>query len=179
MMQGLEPLRAALAGEPVAERRRRGVSYSVVSFRLHPVLVVLLVVAICGGLILGVGVMRNRRAATPQALVAHLPAEEGVILAIDFAALRRTGILAALSGTSVAQEPEYKSFVVETGFDYEQDLDYAVAWFGKDTTCVLLRGRFDWARLRAPTSRSQGGVCRNSFCRSTAAPRRGGSLSFR
>lgn len=142
------------------------------SFRLPPILLVLLVVAVCGGLILGVGVLRNRRAATPQALVAHLPAQDGVILAIDFAALRAAGILSALSGTQFTQEPEYKAFMVDTAFDYEQDLDYAAVWFGKDTTYMLLRGRFDWKRLSSYV-RSENGECRNSFCRmGGSTPRR-------
>jgi hypothetical protein len=135
-----------------------------VTFRLHPILLVLLVVAVCGGLILGFGVLRDRQAASPQALVAHLPAEDGVILAIDFAALRAAGILSALSGSQFTQEPEYKTFMVDTAFDYEQDLDYAAVWFGKDTTYMLLRGRFDWTRLTAYV-RSEKGECRNSFCR--------------
>lgn len=134
------------------------------SFRLHPILLVLLVVAICGGLILGIGVLRDRQAATSQALVAHLPAEDGVILGIDFAALRAAGILSALSGSQLAQEPEYKAFVLDTAFNYEQDLDYAAVWFGKDSTYMLLRGRFDWTRF-ASYVRSGKGECRNSFCR--------------
>jgi hypothetical protein len=93
-----------------------------------------------------------------------LPSEEGVILSVDFASLRRSGVLAALATTSVPEEPEYKSFVMATDFDYRQDVDLLLAWFHKETTCALLRGRFDWPRLRDYVT-SQGGTCRNTFCR--------------
>jgi hypothetical protein len=134
-----------------------------VGYRLHPALVVLLVVAICAGLVVGIGWLRGRGLATTAALLRHLPSEEGVILSVDLASLRRSGVLAALAATSVAEEPEYKSFVAATGFDYQQDVDHLLAWFRKETTCVLLRGRFDWARLRGYVT-NQGGTCRNAFC---------------
>ena len=134
------------------------------NFRLHPALVVALVLALCAGIILGLAILRARRAATVDDLASYLPAEQGVILAIDFASLRQTGLLAALGGSSVAQEPEYVSFVQDTGFDYQEDLDYGLAWFRKGTACLLLKGRFDWSRLKNYAS-AQEGVCRNSFCR--------------
>jgi hypothetical protein len=97
-------------------------------------------------------------------MAAYLPAQEGVILAVDFASLRQSGVLAAVSGPGVAQEPEYQFFIQQTGFDYQADLDYALAWFRKGTFCALLRGRFDWPKLRAYAV-ARSGVCRNSFCR--------------
>ena len=133
-------------------------------YRLHPALVVLLVVAICAALIVGIGWLRGRGLATTAALLSHLPSEEGVILSVDFASLRRSGVLDALTATSVAEEPEYKSFVTATDFDYQRDIDHLLAWFRKETTCVLLRGRFDWARLRSYVT-NQGGICHNAFCR--------------
>jgi hypothetical protein len=135
-----------------------------VNFRLNPALVVGLVLVLCAGIILGFALLRARRAVTVEDLAAYLPAEQGVVLAIDFASLRQSGLLAALGGSSVAQEPEYTSFVQSTGFDYQEDLDYALAWFRKGTTCILLRGRFDWSRLKDYAAGQQG-VCRNSFCR--------------
>ena len=151
-------------GVPGGRRRGRSVSYFVVGYRLNPVLVVLLVVAICVGLVVGIGWLRSRGLTTTAALLRHLPSEEGVILSVDFASLRRSGVLAALTATSVAEEPEYKSFVAATDFDYQQDVDLLLAWFRKGTTCALLRGRFDWARLRGYVT-NQGGICRNAFCR--------------
>lgn len=133
-------------------------------FRLHPLLLLALIVAVCAGLILGVAALRSRHASTAGDLLPYLPRTEGVTLAIDMEALRRSGVLVALAGARVAEEPEYQAFVTETGFNYQQDLDLVVAKFGKDTSFFLLRGRFDWPRLGAYV-RSQGGACRNSYCR--------------
>jgi hypothetical protein len=134
-----------------------------VVFRLHPLLLLALLLAVCAGLILGVAALRSRHAATTGDLLTYLPRTEGVTVAIDMEALRRNGVLAALAGARVAEEPEYQVFVTETGFNYEQDLDLVVAEFGKETSFFLLRGRFDWPRLRAYVQ-SQGGACHNSFC---------------
>jgi len=123
-----------------------------------------MVAAVCGGLIFGIAYVKVRRVATAEALLARFPAEDGMILAIDLESLRRTGILAAFAGNKVAQEPEYRAFVGGTGFDYQQDLDLALAWFRQGNTYLLLRGRFDWPRLRDYVA-MQGGVCRNVFCR--------------
>jgi hypothetical protein len=134
-----------------------------VVFRLHPLLLLALLLAICAGLILGIAAWRSRHAATTAELLTYLPRVEGVTVAIDMEALRRSGVLVALAGARVAEEPEYQAFVTETSFDYQQDLDQVVAKFGKETSYFLLRGRFDWSRLRAYV-RSQGGNCHNTFC---------------
>jgi hypothetical protein len=147
----------------------------VVKVRLHPALVVLVVVAVSAALVLGLAYQRSRRVASVQGLTAFLPAEEGWVLAVDVAALRKAGLLDSLAGSSVTQEPEYVSFVRDTGFDYTSDLDYAVVWFGKRSVCVLARGRFRWDQLRAYVAR-QRGICQNAFCRleGSTPERRGG-----
>jgi len=134
-----------------------------VVFRLHPLLLLALLLAVCAGLILGVAAWRSRHSATTGDLLTHLPRTEGVTLAIDMQALRQSGVLATLAGARVADEPEYQAFVTETSFDYQQDLDLVVARFGKETSFFLLRGRFNWSRLRAYVQ-SQGGGCHNAFC---------------
>ncbi len=123
-----------------------------------------LVVLVCAGLVAGIAMLRARRLATAAELAEHLPADQGVIVGVDVAALRRSGLLAGLNGSRVYQEPEYAAFVLETGFDYQRDLDYILAWFRPGATCMLLRGRFDWPRLRSYVS-AQHGACRNSYCR--------------
>ncbi len=140
------------------------VSYVEVKLRLHPLLVVLVVAAVAAAVVLGVAYQRSRRVATVEGLLSFLPAGEGAVLAVDFAALRRTGLLDSLAASGAAQEPEYVSFVRDTGFDYASDLDYVLVWFGKDSMFALARGRFRWDQLRAYVAR-QRGVCQNSFCR--------------
>ncbi len=69
-----------------------------------------------------------------------------------------------LTASGVVQEPEYRVFVDQTGFDYARDLDSALVSFGGTGTFFLLRGRFDWKNLNDYTL-VQGGTCFNTFCR--------------
>lgn len=134
-------------------------------YKLQPGLLLALVVVLCACLIAGIVWLRSRTAATAQALVSYLPNRDtSVTLFIDFTALRQSGLLAAFSGSKVTEEPEYKAFVLETAFDYAQDLDLAVVSFQPQAVLFLLRGRFDWPRLRAYAKR-QNGNCHNTFCR--------------
>ncbi len=136
--------------------------------RLNPGLVVAVVLALCAGIVLGLVLLRKRSLDSVGDLMSYLPAEQGVVLAVDLAALRDTGLLTALGGSGVAREPEYVAFVHDTGFDYEKDLDYALIWFGKSTSCALLKGQFDWTKLKTYVAAQQG-VCRNAFCRVAGA----------
>jgi hypothetical protein len=135
-----------------------------VRFRLHPFFLLLIVAAICVGVIVGVSWLRSRSGVNVEQLLAFLPEGDSVVLKIDVSALRRSGVLDLLAGAKVAEEPEYKSFVTKTGFDYRSDLDLILAGFQKESAYYLLRGRFDWKKLSAYAT-GQGGVCRNSFCR--------------
>ena len=145
-------------------------------YRLHPGLLLALIVLICVGAILLVALFRSRTTAAPADLLAHLPAGDAAVLSIDVQALRRSGVLALLAGSKVTEEPEYKAFVVETGFDYGQDLDSVIVAFHRNAVYFLLRGRFDWRRLAAYVA-SQDGVCRNAFCRAKGStPKR--NISF-
>jgi len=86
------------------------------------------------------------------------------VLSIDFATLRRGGIFEMLSGRVVEEEPEYKTFVEKTAFDYRRDLDHAFISFHSSGVYFLVRGRFDWKRLET-YAREQGGGCLNGLCR--------------
>lgn len=106
---------------------------------------------------------RARSLATPEALWKRLPARDAVVLYVDFAALRRTGLLQIAEAQAVAAEPEYREFVERTKFDYSKDLDAALVAFAPSGRYFLVRGRFDWPRLRAHAAASGGG-CRDRFC---------------
>jgi len=117
-------------------------------------------------------VFYRQRELDPLRLVGRLPAGEAALLAVDFQALRRAGILALLAGGTVEAEPEYKDFVAKTRFDYARDLDRAFASFHSRGVFLLLRGRFDWSRLES-YAREQGGSCFNTLCRMAgSAPER-------
>jgi hypothetical protein len=101
----------------------------------------------------------QHRAAPPLApgplpnLVAQLPADAPVKAFIDLAALRASPFsaqLIALAPASV-EDPEYKSFVQETGFDYSRDLDRAALAMWTDSSkpalLVIAEGRFERNRI--------------------------------
>jgi hypothetical protein len=108
--------------------------------------------------------LRTRDLASPESILARLPSDDASVLSIDFASLRRSGILDLLSGSIGEEEPEYKIFVEKTAFDYRRDLDHAFVSFHPSGVYFLVEGRFDWKRLEA-YAREQGGGCFNSLCR--------------
>src|SRR5205809_5100304 len=97
-------------------------------------------------------------------VLSRLLSENAAVLSIDFAALRNGGVFELLSGPVVEEEPEYKTFVEKTGFDYRRDLDHAYISFPSDGVYFLAQGRFDWKRLEA-YAREQGGGCSSGLCR--------------
>jgi hypothetical protein len=126
-------------------------------------MLILLLSALCCGIVGGV-VWYRSRAVTPAAMLQRLPADNAVVVYVDFAALRAGGILQMLDGAKVGEEPEYRAFVDKTEFDYKQDLDAAMLAMTPTGNYILAKGRFDWKSL-ALYVRSQDGNCNNSFCR--------------
>ena len=130
-------------------------------FRLWQLAV--LAVLLCGA---AVGVIRWRRASQPfnaVGLLAALPANGATLFYIDADALRRSGILDLLAGSKAAEEPDYRKFVEQTGFDYRTDVDAVAAAFVDGDTYLTVRGRFQW-KLLSSYARSQGGECRDTLC---------------
>ena len=128
-----------------------------VKFRL------LVLATVCAAIAAGLALYRTW-SFSPGALLRRLPSDGAVIVSIDFRELRRTGVLSIFGGSKVAQEPEYRAFVGQTGFDYLNDLDSAQISFHSSGTYFLLRGRFNWKAIEDYAAR-QGGNCRDSFCR--------------
>jgi len=125
------------------------------------------VAAVCGASVWGVARYRSR-SLTTAALLRRMPAEDALVAYIDFSALRRGGILELLDGSKAGEDPEYQSFVRQTQFDYQQDLDAALVAFAPTGRFLLLKGRFDWKRLHAYVE-SQHGKCLNGFCSMTGS----------
>jgi hypothetical protein len=126
-------------------------------------LLILLLSTLCGLAVASVVWFRSR-ALTPAAMLKRLPADDALVVYIDFAALRRGGILQMLDGSKVGEDPEYRNFVSKTDFDYKQDLDTAMVAFAPAGKFMLLKGRFDWKSLTSYV-RAADGACNNSFCR--------------
>lgn len=107
-------------------------------------------------------------------MLERLPAHDSMVLYVDFAALRRQGILKLLEGSKA--ESEYLDFVRRSGFDYSKDLDAVMAVFRSTGKFFVVKGRFDWPKLRA-YAEQQGGNCAGSVCRvAGSAPER--KISF-
>lgn len=103
-----------------------------------------------------------RQFAETRTLLSRFPAEEALVLHIDFTAVRAGGLLA--DSNAAAMEPEYKQFVQATGFDYRRDLDSVTASFSRSGNFYIARGRFDWGKLRDYAAHS-GGSCYQDLCR--------------
>lgn len=112
----------------------------------------------------------------PGQLIALLPKSDAVLFYADVQALRTAGFLKSLEDAKSVQEPDYRRFVSETGFDYERDLDAIAVASVPNQVFAVLRGRFDWKRLDA-YAKEQGGSCRGSYCQ-VANPKSGRWLSF-
>ncbi|MFN0102107.1 MAG: hypothetical protein ACKV2U_08455 [Bryobacteraceae bacterium] len=93
----------------------------------------------------------------------RLPDKNAVTIHVDLAAIRKAGMAELLEGSAVAEEPDYRRFVTESGFDWKTDLEAITASkTGKDWF-FFVRGRFDMEKLRN-YALSRGGTCRNGVC---------------
>ncbi len=122
-----------------------------------------MLVGICAGIV-ALAAHFRARSQSRRGLLARLPAENAVVLHIDFAALRQAGLLSLLETSDPFQEPEYRAFRAGSGFDYLRDLDWVLGAIGPSGAYFLLRGRFEWNTLAGYVTR-QGGICYNTRCR--------------
>jgi hypothetical protein len=131
--------------------------------RLKPWLF-LLVLALClVAIVFEIDYYRHRFVRSDADMVALLPPGDVTTFFANVAALRRAGVLSLFTGSKTIEETEYREFVRQTHFDYRKDIQaIAGAADGKEILFVI-RGRFDWTRLREYAF-AHGGVCKNSFC---------------
>jgi hypothetical protein len=94
-------------------------------------------------------------------LVEMLPRDAGTVVYVDMAALRSVGLLSTLNKAS--EEPDYRKFVEQSGFDYSRDLEAVAASFVNGEEFGAARGRFNWSKL-SKYATSQGGSCKDSLC---------------
>jgi len=134
-----------------------------VRFRFQPWQLAVLLAILCIALTAGILLYRTRGGSNPSDLVAYLPIDKAVIVYIDTAAIRRSGILDMVAGSKVAEELEYQQFVDRTMFDYRQDLGAVAVAFREGQVYVAARGNFHWKNLM-DYAVQQGGSCHNSFC---------------
>lgn len=126
-------------------------------------LLVLTIAALCGASLGGLMWYRGR-AVTPAAMLKRMPAQDALVVYIDFNELRRADILKLLDGSKVGEDLDYKRFVQQTEFDWKQDLDSALLAFAPAGEYMLVRGRFEWKSL-VNYVQAQAGTCNNMLCR--------------
>ena len=120
------------------------------------------------GAYLAVQRYRYRFIHSNEDLLRFLPPAETTVFFADVASLRQGGFLRLLSGAQAKVESDYRAFVRETGFDYTRDLVAVAGAAEKENLFFVLRGHFDWARLRA-YAKQQGGRCEGDVCRAPAS----------
>jgi hypothetical protein len=91
-------------------------------------------------------------------LVQCLPSDRSLHVYMNVGLLRSGGLLELLAGSQGTEEPDYKKFVEQTGFDYRTDLDAVAAGFRDGDEYFAVQGRFQWNRL-ADYARSHQGKC--------------------
>jgi hypothetical protein len=131
----------------------------------------------CAAAVGGLYWYRVRVAWTPRVLTSYLPRVNSTIVYLDLERLRDAGLLEVLAGSKAVEEPEYRKFVEESGFDYRTDLDRIAVAFQGDSRYLIVRGKFDWAKL-SQFAAMRGGMCRNSVCNYTPAQALSRSNSF-
>jgi hypothetical protein len=121
---------------------------------------------------------RASRTLNDQQLIQSLPQARATHVFINIDGLRRSGLLDLIAGSRSAEDPDYKTFVAETGLDYRTDLDAVAAAFAEGNTYMALRGNFTWKKLQA-YAQSHGGKCTATpnVC-SMPASRNGFFISF-
>jgi hypothetical protein len=129
--------------------------------RRHITLGIVFVAAALAGTAIWLKWADARGFSDPHVMLSRFPAEEAVVLSVDFASVRAAGLL---SESKLPLEPEYKQFLDGTGFDYHRDLDSVTASFSKSGNFYIARGRFNWTKLRDYAAR-QGGSCYEQLCR--------------
>jgi hypothetical protein len=97
-------------------------------------------------------------------LIKLLPPGDLTTFYVNVAALRHGGLLHLFTGIKPAAEEDYAAFVASTRFDYARDMDALAGGFNNDGIFFLIRGRFDWDRLRQ-FAVAHNGTCDDDACR--------------
>jgi hypothetical protein len=126
-------------------------------------LLLLLVAIITGGAVFTAVWLRSRPIGV-AAQLRRMPERNAVVFFLDFAALRRAGVLRLLEGSQVAEDADYRRFAQKINLDWREDLDSAMIALAPSGKYMLVRGRFDWKSLRAYVLGAHG-ECNAGGCR--------------
>jgi hypothetical protein len=131
--------------------------------RLKPWLFFALLALCAGGIVFEIDYYRHRFVRSNADLVALLPPGDATIFFANVAALRQAGVLGLFAGSKTVEEREYQEFVRQTHFDYRDDIQVIAGAADGKQVLLIVRGRFDWGRLRQ-YALAHGGTCKRSFC---------------
>jgi hypothetical protein len=109
-------------------------------------------------------------------MLERLPLEDSVKVWVDVDQLRASGLLDLLAGSAATEDPEYRSFTQQIGFDYRTSLDGVAAAFRKGNVYFAVHGKFDFKKLDDYAAKQQG-HCQDGVC-SMAASTQGRFVSF-
>jgi hypothetical protein len=140
-----------------------GVDRNSLRARSKPWLVFAVLAASVAALLWGLDWYRHRFVRADRDLFRFLPQSDATIFYVNVAALRRAGMLQVFAGTAAAEEADYRSFVRETRFDYRTDIDAIAGAADGQQVFFVVRGRFDWNKLRAYAA-AHGGSCTGELC---------------
>jgi hypothetical protein len=125
--------------------------------------------AAVAGVLMGVGAFWfHSRPYSATQLVQMLPPDNAVYAYVNVAALRSTGILEKTAGPASSEDPDYRKFVTDTGFDYRKDLDSLAVAFREGDIYYAAQGNFTWAKLEAYAP-AHGGKCERFLCRTAGS----------
>jgi hypothetical protein len=136
--------------------------------RSKPWLIFAALAALIAALLWGTNLYRHRFIRTDRDLFRFLPRGDATVFFVNVAALRRAGLLETLAGASKMEDAEYRAFVGQTRLDYRRDIDAIAGSADRGRICFIVRGRFDWGKLRA-YARSRGGACTGAMCEAPAS----------
>jgi hypothetical protein len=139
---------------------------------LKPLAALLALAAVIGGAIFGVDYYRHRFVRSDADMVKLLPPGDLTTFFADLSLLRQAGLLNVITGVKPAADKEYQEFVRQTQFDYTRDMDALAGASDGSQLFFVIRGRFDWDKLRA-YALAHGGACRGDSCKApTSTPGR-------
>lgn len=96
-------------------------------------------------------------------MIALLPHRDFATAFLNVAVLRQARLLTILQASRPEQDLDYRQFVRDTGFDYTQDIEAVAGRGNEQQVFLVIRGKFDWTRLRQYAPR-HGGSCNETFC---------------
>lgn len=111
----------------------------------------------------GIDYYRHRFVRSDRDLFRFLPPADATIFYLNVGALRRAAMLQLFTGTEAAEEADYRAFVRETQLDYRKDIDAIAGAVDSNQIFFIVRGRFDWNKLRAYVA-AHGGKCTGALC---------------